>query len=148
MLNFPDAPVVNQTYTDGTTAWKWDGAKWVTPLLFTDAPSDSSTYGRRNAAWNKVLPLTGGTLTGDLTVNALNLIVGTSTTAGANLTLNSVSPPSSNLDAGIKLQSAGRDRWWVHLNGIEGGGANFGSNFVVSRHDDAGVWLDSPLVIS
>jgi hypothetical protein len=95
MLNFPDAPVVNQTYTDGTTAWKWDGAKWVTTL-----------------------------------------------------TLNSVSPPSSNLDAGIKLQSAGRDRWWVHLNGIEGGGANFGSNFVVNRHDDAGVWLDSPLVIS
>jgi hypothetical protein len=31
-----------------------------------EAPYDGKTYGRTNAAWTKVLPLTGGTLTGDL----------------------------------------------------------------------------------
>jgi hypothetical protein len=31
-----------------------------------DAPSDGSSYGRLNAAWTKVLPLAGGTLTGPL----------------------------------------------------------------------------------
>jgi hypothetical protein len=35
----------------------------------TDVPSDSTTYGRSNAAWVHVLPLTGGTLTGMLTLS-------------------------------------------------------------------------------
>lgn len=34
-----------------------------------DAPSDGSAYGRLNAAWANVLPLTGGTLTGNLSVH-------------------------------------------------------------------------------
>jgi hypothetical protein len=32
----------------------------------SDAPSDSTAYGRQNASWIHVLPLTGGTLTGPL----------------------------------------------------------------------------------
>jgi hypothetical protein len=36
----------------------------------TDAPSDTYAYGRVNAAWAKVLPLTGGSLTGLLTLSA------------------------------------------------------------------------------
>jgi hypothetical protein len=36
----------------------------------TDAPSDGSAYGRVSGAWAKVLPLTGGTLTGLLTLSA------------------------------------------------------------------------------
>jgi hypothetical protein len=35
----------------------------------TDAPSDGSAYGRVNGTWAKVLPLTGGTLTGLLTLS-------------------------------------------------------------------------------
>ena len=35
-----------------------------------DAPSDGFTYGRANGAWSQVLPLTGGTLTGNLILNA------------------------------------------------------------------------------
>lgn len=35
-----------------------------------DAPSDGSAYGRLNAAWAKVLPLAGGTLTGALILAA------------------------------------------------------------------------------
>lgn len=29
MLNFPDAPTVNQIFTSGAISWKWDGTKWV-----------------------------------------------------------------------------------------------------------------------
>lgn len=35
----------------------------------TDAPNDGSAYGRQSAAWAKVLPLTGGTLLGLLTLS-------------------------------------------------------------------------------
>lgn len=27
-LNFPSSPTTGQTYTDGTTSWKWDGSAW------------------------------------------------------------------------------------------------------------------------
>jgi hypothetical protein len=46
-----------------------------------DAPSDSTAYGRRNAAWVQVLPLTGGTLSGALTVPGLT-VNGNSTVTG------------------------------------------------------------------
>jgi hypothetical protein len=36
----------------------------------SDAPVDGSDYARRNGAWDKVLPLAGGTLTGALTLFA------------------------------------------------------------------------------
>lgn len=29
MINFPDAPVLNQIFVVGDTTWRWDGAKWV-----------------------------------------------------------------------------------------------------------------------
>lgn len=29
MLNFPDAPTLNQIFSDDTLSWRWDGAKWV-----------------------------------------------------------------------------------------------------------------------
>jgi hypothetical protein len=41
----------------------------------SDAPSNGSSYGRLNAAWTKVLPLTGGILTGS--VIASDFTVGT-----------------------------------------------------------------------
>lgn len=40
-------------------------------LQVPDAPSNGSSYGRRNAAWVTVLPLTGGRLTGALVVGPL-----------------------------------------------------------------------------
>ena len=38
----------------------------VTAFGVPEAPSDNTTYGRRNVAWNPVLPLAGGTMTGAL----------------------------------------------------------------------------------
>jgi hypothetical protein len=52
----------------------------------SEAPSDSTAYGRRNAAWVNVLPLTGGTLSGSLTVNSTLSVSGvlTAPTAAVN----------------------------------------------------------------
>lgn len=45
-----------------------------------DAPLDGKSYGRATAAWSPVLPLTGGTLSGALTVNAALSVSGKTTT--------------------------------------------------------------------
>jgi hypothetical protein len=34
--------------------------------IFVEAPTDHKTYGRKDGAWNEVLPITGGVLTGSL----------------------------------------------------------------------------------
>jgi len=36
---------------------------------WVDAPSDANTYGRHQLAWTQVLPMSGGTLTGNLILN-------------------------------------------------------------------------------
>src|SRR5438034_2829150 len=74
--DFPDAPTNGQTVTmpDGSTR-VWDGTKWKAgPGTGTggipDAPSDSYYYGRENGVWQHVLALSGGTLSGNLILNA------------------------------------------------------------------------------
>jgi hypothetical protein len=44
--------------------------QYVDTHTFADAPSDSSSYGRRNGIWSKVLDLSGGTMAGPLTLAA------------------------------------------------------------------------------
>lgn len=29
MIDFPDSPTLNQTFTAGAKTWKWDGSKWA-----------------------------------------------------------------------------------------------------------------------
>lgn len=63
MLNFPNAPTPGQIFTapDGSS-WTWDGEKWIsTPA----------------AGGGDFLPLTGGTLTGALTVASGNVTLTT-----------------------------------------------------------------------
>src|SRR5215467_12052051 len=74
--DFPNSPTSGQTVTmpDGSTR-VWDGTKWKAgPGTGTggipDAPSDATYYGRENGTWQRVLALSGGTLTGVLTLNA------------------------------------------------------------------------------
>ncbi len=52
-LDFPSSPTVGQTVTLGGVTWTWDGVKW------TAAGTGTGIY----------LPLTGGTMTGDLILN-------------------------------------------------------------------------------
>lgn len=56
-------------YDDGTSQ-QWVVAVAQEQQGLTDAPSDGSWYGRQNGAWARVLPLSGGTLTGPLTLAA------------------------------------------------------------------------------
>jgi hypothetical protein len=48
-----------------------------------EAPNDANSYGRHALGWSAVLPLTGGALAGDLTVNG-KLIVGNSESISTN----------------------------------------------------------------
>lgn len=51
------------------TFWRGDGT-WASPPGMADAPADATTYGRFSGAWTGVVPLSGATLTGPLTLNA------------------------------------------------------------------------------
>lgn len=67
-LDFPDSPNVGDTFLN----WEWDGSKWTALAHHwspPEAPVDHKTYGRRDREWEQVLPIEGGTLTGDLIVH-------------------------------------------------------------------------------
>jgi hypothetical protein len=101
----------------------------------SDAPSDGKTYGRLNATWSQVLPITGGTLTGNLTVSL----------TGASLTLNK---PASGSGVTLFGQTNSLNRWGVVLGtGSAESGGNAGSDFLIRRYDDTGNTIDVPLTI-
>ena len=52
-VDFPSSPTVGQTFTSGGVTWLYDGVKWTST----------------SAATGLYLPITGGTLTGDLILN-------------------------------------------------------------------------------
>jgi hypothetical protein len=89
-------------------------------------------------ATSAYLPLTGGTMSGVLTI---------SNAANSSIVLNKTSASAST---DIYGQRGGLTRWWMQLgNGeTETGSGNTGSNFYLSRYNDAGTYLDSPLYIS
>jgi len=65
-----------------------------------EAPTDSKAYGRLNAAWTQVLPISGGTLTGSLTIQPA---------AGAAYL--SVGSAVDGQQAAVLFQSAGVQKW-------------------------------------
>jgi hypothetical protein len=60
----------SSVFNTDLSAGKWALLAQGSTGGITDAPSDSTTYGRLNAAWTHVLALAGGTMTGVLTLNA------------------------------------------------------------------------------
>lgn len=106
---------------------------------YVDAPSDGKTYGRMNATWSPALPLTGGTLTGNINLSPA--------AGGATLTLNK---PASGVGGWIFGQTGGLNRWRMDVGdaATETGSGNAGSNFSIARYTDAGVAIDSPLSIN
>lgn len=51
-FNFPPAPTVGATYSSGGVTYTWNGYGWV-GSGYGDAPIDSKTYGRKDAAWSE-----------------------------------------------------------------------------------------------
>jgi hypothetical protein len=102
-----------------------------------EAPSNGQTYGRLNAAWTQVLPLSGGTVTGQLTL-------GTSTSSGNQFVINGAAQQLRR----TFWQTAGSNRWSIALSGEAEAGGNAGANFGFSAFSDTGVNLGSPLVLN
>jgi hypothetical protein len=121
--------------------------------LVDDAPRDGIVYGRVNASWVQVLPASGGTMTGALTIQydappdtigpVLNLI-GTSTVAYPDTPWPGVylSAPAGAAGA-IAATRAGVYRWQLQLPDTRPeSGSNVGSDFSLFRYADNGAPLD------
>lgn len=79
------------------------------------------------------LPLTGGTLTGNLSISKATPQV-------------SVNKAASGQAANIAGMMNGAMRWLIEVgNTVAESGSNAGSYFSVSRYNDAGTYLDTPL---
>lgn len=108
-----------------------------------EAPVDGKQYARQDAAWSEVigggggsgdfLPLTGGTLTGELTIAAPAF--------NSNLVLNAPDSTHSNFIYGKR---AGLELWRIVP------GASTTGDFTVMQFDDAGNWVvgQQPLTIA
>jgi hypothetical protein len=138
--------------SDGVTYGRKNGAWAATAAGLADAVSDGSSYGRLNATWAKVLPLAGGTLTGNITIAPA--------AGGADLT---ISAPAGAVNARLLLnknagttggnsvngQVAGANRWINYFGtGAESGSGNSGSDFYLQRCSDAGAVIGTPIQIN
>jgi hypothetical protein len=84
------------------------------------------------------LPLTGGALSGDLTVDGVS-------TLAPGVLINGAVGSSRN----ILGQTSGQNRWSIELgNSVDETGANAGSNFVLARYSDAGTLLGNVLTFN
>jgi hypothetical protein len=115
----------------------------------SEAPSDGTTYGRLNAAWTRVLPLTGGTIAGNLiaTGGIDNTVIGATTPAAVNSTAMNYKGAAGTLRAASYF-SGTQQRWQIGVSGAAESGANAGSDWFMNRFNDAGSYLATPLSIS
>lgn len=108
-------------------------------LLVPDAPSNSQNYARFNAGWTALaapLLLTGGTLSGPLVVGS-----------NQSLSLDATSGNARNFNG----TTSGSFRWNMQFGNatVESGGStgSGGSDFTLSRFNNSGTYIDSPLTI-
>jgi hypothetical protein len=154
-----EAPMDNQTYGRDNGAWvalpqiipeapntsqifgRFNSV-WASVPIQADAPSDGGTYGRQNGAWNPALALTGGTITGSLTVNQVLTVQGSN-----SLVLNA--PVTGGNQRAILSMSANVARWQLVLgDGTAEGLNNVGSNFALAAYGNTGALLGSWLTIT
>lgn len=132
MIDFPSSPTVGQQFTSGGVTWAWDGAKWTSAGI-------SASF----------LPLAGGTMTGDLIINAPNnqgLTINGPSGAWNGIELNAKSAGQGNWIGGYVNN---KERWEIDIgNAIAETGSNSGSDFQITRFNDAGTQIDNPLVIT
>jgi hypothetical protein len=165
IVSMPEAPVDTFAYGRMGAAWtqvlQLTGGQLTGPLILHgdptlpleavpkqyadtkigDAPTDGQTYARLNNGWTPIsaggpsyMPVTGGVFTGNVTISKLQPALNLSSTA-------------TNDPAFVHYQRNGTDRWLAEMNADPEGGANAGANYALTRCDDAGARIDSPLVI-
>ena len=103
------------------------------------------THVAQGAVGTNYLPLSGGTLTGPLQINANTFGL---TAQGANWAQFSMTRQQSQ---GAQLLSyTGASLRWATVFADQSAeqGSNTGSNFAIARYSDAGVYLDSPISIT
>jgi hypothetical protein len=140
-------PVMDGTAAVGTGT-TWARADHVHPTdtsrYAASNPSGYQTAAQVSASLSAYLPLTGGTLSGSLAVtNAVGINGAAGQWANLNLTR------ASGFGAQIASYTGAAPRWTISMaDATAESGSNTGSNFAVSRFNDAGTYLDSPITIN
>ena len=170
--HMPDTIPPNILAFMGVTGDHWSARWWAnraaqivsgqTGGILIDAPEDGNTYGRQNAGWSTVLNLNAGgtvggplTLSGAFTVNSVPTFNGTGPDGAIHVKSATDWPGAvfdiNNTASGAFLRSNRntKGRWVVYLgdDAPEAGG-NQGTNFKISRFDDAGNQIDFPFQIN
>jgi hypothetical protein len=131
----PEAPNTSQRFGRFNSTWQLDAIQ-------TDAPSDGNAYGRVSNGWATVLPTTGGTITGNLTVNQVLTVQGSN-----SLVLNA--PVTGGSQRTILGMAANIARWGLTLgDGTAEGANNVGANFSLAGYSVAGALLGNWLTIA
>jgi hypothetical protein len=108
------------------------------PLVPTATAGDNSTKSATTAfvatAVASYLPLTGGTLSSNLTISNVSPVLILSKSTGDNQIIGQV---------------GGSARWLMKLgNNTTESGSNVGSDFVIARYNDSGTFQDNPIFIT
>ena len=93
---------------------------------------------------DNLVPATGGTLTGDLTISKASAVMRVAATSGAP-SLN-IDTPAAAYDAYLNFRTGTSPRWSWSKSSTEAG-ANSGSNLNLHAYNDAGSLLSTPLSI-
>jgi hypothetical protein len=115
-------------------------------------PSGYQTAAQVTASLGAYLPLVGGTLTGNLTLNpsaaayGVMQVNGTGANNGSALILNKPAGTGQNMLYG---QVAASTRWIeIFGNGAAESAGNNGSDYALQRYDNTGAYIDQPLTIT
>jgi hypothetical protein len=140
MIDFPNNPVLNQTFSSPNGVFAWDGTKWVPqPVSQPDAPIDGKMYGRVNWSWGRAVNNAGDTLTGNLVFSPPS---GNSSYLGLN-------KPASGMGNYLIGNTNGLGRWWITFGDtVAESGSNAGSNFQIANYNDSGSAIGTPLFIN
>jgi hypothetical protein len=142
--------------TAGTTRFLCENATWAAvPPSIPDAPVDGTLYGRVSATWVQGVKLAGDTMTGQLNISpptgSANVVL--SPVTGSNSSQIILNKPTGVVGAVCSIvgQTGNANRWIISLNGgaAESGGPTgvTGSDFSITRYNNSGGGIDSPLSI-
>lgn len=119
-LIFPNNPALNDTYTEGSTTWKWDGRGWSV------LPAEDVEFNTLTATTLTADDISVTTSLGVATLNVVDLnVTGTTTGITTSLALDdltNVSAPSPTEGQVLKYISGS----WIPASDLSGGGPGGG----------------------